>query len=73
MMKQEESWEVRAQSRGRGEDKQRKLLKWCLAFAFLRWVPRPLEISDGKGQIGGETARAGIPESWWPQTSELHL
>lgn len=48
------------------EDKQWKPLEWCLAFAFLRWVPHPLEIIDGKGRLAGR-----LPEPWCWRTGGL--
>lgn len=57
-----ESWEMRAQHCGeRSKDKQWKLLKWCLSFVLLQWVPHQLEIIDSKSRLAG---RLSEPRSW---------
>lgn len=48
------------------EAKQWKPLEWCLAFTFLRWVPHPLEIIDGKGRLARR-----LPEPWCRRTGGL--
>lgn len=60
-MKQEESWEMRAQQVLWQVKTGREMLKWCLSFMLLQQVPHQLEIIDSKSRLAG---RLSEPRSW---------
>lgn len=60
-MKQEESWEMRAQQVLWQVKTGREMLKWSLSFMLLQQVPHQLEIIDSKSRLAG---RLSEPRSW---------